>query len=267
MTNNNSSHTKSIEWWRKTFNAQYFNSYSEHIGENQTNKEVDFIIKKAGLKKKNKIIDFCCGQGRHSLRLASKGYAVTGVDAVNESIILAKKNARKMNLKANFLNCDVRKYKRNSLYDVALLLYTSLGYSSVENDRIILNNIFKTLKKGGKLIIDVYDGDRVYRESLKKGIPLPKNNRLYFEAYNREGIPTFDIKVYEIDSKIENVYRFYIHSRKPNFYQLHIRYYPYKELTDLIQSCGFKIVKTWGDFDGTKKFFNTSRNIILAQKK
>lgn len=266
MTNDNLSHTKSFEWWHKTFNAKYFSSYSEHIGENQTNKEVDFIIKKAGLKKKNKIIDFCCGQGRHSLLLASKGYVTTGIDVVNESIMLAKKNAKKMNVKASFLNCDVRTYKGKTLYDVALLLYTSLGYSSVENDRMILKNIFRALKNGGKLVIDVYDGDRVYRESLKKGIPLPKNNRLYFEAYNREGVPTFDIKVYEIDNKIENVYRFYIHNRKPNFYQLHIRYYLSKELKDLIKSCGFKVVKTWGDFDGSKKSIDTSRNIIIAKK-
>ena len=45
-----------------------------------TNRQVDFLIKQLHLKGTEKILDLACGFGRHSLEFARRGYDVTGID-------------------------------------------------------------------------------------------------------------------------------------------------------------------------------------------
>ena len=45
-----------------------------------TEHQVDFIIKALGLTGKERILDLACGYGRHALSFARRGYSATGVD-------------------------------------------------------------------------------------------------------------------------------------------------------------------------------------------
>ena len=54
-----------------------------------------------------KTIDLGCGTGKYAIYLASKGFDVTGVDISPTAIKIAKENAKKKNVKCNFLIDDV----------------------------------------------------------------------------------------------------------------------------------------------------------------
>lgn len=61
---------------------------------NDTSLETNFlseIYKKHGLPENGKILDCCCGVGRHDYLLANAGYQVTGIDISEEQITNAKK--------------------------------------------------------------------------------------------------------------------------------------------------------------------------------
>jgi len=45
-----------------------------------TEHQVEFIIKKLELTGKERILDLACGFGRHCISFAQKGFSVTGVD-------------------------------------------------------------------------------------------------------------------------------------------------------------------------------------------
>ena len=49
-----------------------------------TENEVNFIIKTLRLTGTEKILDLACGFGRHSLALAHRGFSVVGVDITKE---------------------------------------------------------------------------------------------------------------------------------------------------------------------------------------
>jgi 2-polyprenyl-3-methyl-5-hydroxy-6-metoxy-1,4-benzoquinol methylase len=49
-----------------------------------TEQQVDFIIKTLNLSGEERILDLACGYGRHSLSFARKGYSVVGVDITPE---------------------------------------------------------------------------------------------------------------------------------------------------------------------------------------
>src|SRR5688572_4954646 len=68
------------EWWRTLFNAVYLRTDGDVV-ENRSNtvREVDMLVQAAGLELNDRVIDLCCGQGRHCLELARRGFkSVTG---------------------------------------------------------------------------------------------------------------------------------------------------------------------------------------------
>ena len=70
------------EWWRKLFNALYVKTDGDVV-ENveNTRRDVDFILAAAPVTAHSQILDLCCGQRRHCLDLARRGFKnVTGVD-------------------------------------------------------------------------------------------------------------------------------------------------------------------------------------------
>ena len=59
------------DWWRTLFNSLYLETDGDVIeNDRNTAQEVDLLIRSAGIERNDRILDLCCGQGRHSLELA-----------------------------------------------------------------------------------------------------------------------------------------------------------------------------------------------------
>lgn len=103
-------------------------------------------------KKKIKILDNGCGDGRNFEFLRKKGFDVFGTDI---SSIRIKKNKKKFNkYKKKFFNGDIRKLDfPDNFFDV-ILSEASLYYQSIEDIRGTVDKFYSLLKKGG--IIRVY---------------------------------------------------------------------------------------------------------------
>ena len=75
--------SKTVPWYSEEngfFGENYLKTYSSIITQKRTKIETDFIIKALKLKKGARILDHCCGHGRHSVELAKRGYNITGLD-------------------------------------------------------------------------------------------------------------------------------------------------------------------------------------------
>ena len=81
------------EWWRKLFNALYVKTDGDVVeNAENTRREVDFIVSAAAIQTHSHILDLCCGQGRHCLELARRGFRnVMGVDRSRYLVRLARK--------------------------------------------------------------------------------------------------------------------------------------------------------------------------------
>ena len=81
------------EWWRKLFNALYVKTDGDVVENTEnTRREVDFIVNSAAIQSHSHILDLCCGQGRHCLELARRGFRhVMGLDRSRYLVRLAKK--------------------------------------------------------------------------------------------------------------------------------------------------------------------------------
>ena len=156
-------HHLSPDWWKSIFNALYLKTDGDVVENDQnTRKEIDLLIKVTKLSLDGKILDLCCGQGRHCIELANRGFKrIHGLDRSRYLIRLAKKRATQLGLPISFYEGDVRKrrFQSNSL-DCISLMGNSFGYFEQKDDDIqVLKNIFDLLKPDGFVVIDITDGE------------------------------------------------------------------------------------------------------------
>ncbi len=150
------------DWWREIFNANYLRTDGDVIEDTSiTAEEVDLFSGALELQHGDSILDLCCGQGRHSLELARRGFsAVTGLDRSHYLITRAKKQAKNEGLNVNFREGDARKLAfQTDAFDHVLIPGNSFGYfESYEDDKNILKEVFRVVKPGGGLLLDIADG-------------------------------------------------------------------------------------------------------------
>ena len=96
-----------------------------------------------------------CGQGRHSIELASRGYShITAYDFSERLIDKARKQAGYLPITFDVKDC--RHLKRGSNYDVVLCLYDVIGsFRSYVDNLDIIKSIYNSLKHGGMCVISV----------------------------------------------------------------------------------------------------------------
>ncbi|MCL4210762.1 MAG: methyltransferase domain-containing protein [Phycisphaeraceae bacterium] len=151
------------EWWKSLFTSLYLKTDGDVV-ENDANtvREIDRVIKAAGIEPNDRVLDLCCGQGRHSLELARRGFRnVVGVDRSRYLVRLARKRAKHLNLSVTFQEGDARKFRLpESSFHSVLVMGNSFGYfERAEDDIAVLRSIKRVLQSGGMLVLDLTDGD------------------------------------------------------------------------------------------------------------
>jgi len=102
------------DWWRLIFNANYLRTDGDVVEDAKITKdELNLFITALDLPKNAHVLDLCCGQGRHSLELASRGYTgITGLDRSHYLINRARKLNKQAGLNVQFREGDARKQFR-----------------------------------------------------------------------------------------------------------------------------------------------------------
>jgi D-alanine-D-alanine ligase len=153
------------DWWRHIFNANYLRTDGDVVNdENITKHEVEVFAGLLDVDKDAYILDLCCGQGRHVLEMARQGYwNVHGLDRSHYLISRGKSVAKKEGLHVSFKEGDARKLPfPNDYFDVVTILGNSFGYFETKEDDVrVLEEIRRILKPGGKLLIDITDGEHM----------------------------------------------------------------------------------------------------------
>src|SRR5262245_49502631 len=104
-----------------TYSAQWFDLFLRPISAQQTEREVKFICRQLPRPRFQSVLDICCGDGRHSLALARRGYEVTGVDRDEIALQTARSRA---NDAAQFIPCDMRELvKLRGPFEAAICMW------------------------------------------------------------------------------------------------------------------------------------------------
>ena len=217
--------------------------------------EVDNMLALLRLPEGARILDLCCGPGRHSLELARRGFRVTGVDRTTFYLDRAREQAGVEELHVEFIKEDMRNFCRPGDYDAVLNMYSSFGYfESPDEDRQVLNNINASLKEGGRLLMDMM-GKEVLATIFQERDWHENNGVLFLEERKISGDWDY----------IQNRWIMIDGDSRAEF-EFPLRIYSGAELSRLLGECGFRSVQLYGDLPPKPYDQNANRLVVLAVK-
>lgn len=124
----------------------------------RTEAEVSLIKNLLGVKEGERLFDWPCGWGRHSLRLAEEGLKVTSLDINTYHLDKLKKalegKTEEVQERVEIKKQDLRhSLNRERQYDYGINMFSSFGFFGDDENLQVLQNFYDLLKPGGKLLI------------------------------------------------------------------------------------------------------------------
>ncbi len=230
------------EWWKGYYTGLYLLIHG-NVVENPENAraDVDRILEAVPLKPDSRILDLCCGQGRHCLELASRGFTgVTGVDQSQDLLKIARARAKDLSLAVHFSLDDARKLDMPSgRFDCVVILGGSVGlFDTPAEDLAMLHEARRVLKPDGVLLVEANS-------------PAPFEPRTWdwidhelFVCRERQFTP---------DGRLVTRETLHRTSRGVAEDQLcSVRLFPEDQLHVLLRRAGFTSVAPWGPTDGER---------------
>ena len=224
----------------------------------------DFYLKEAK-KCKGKVLELGCGTGRIAIKLAKEGIDVTGLDVSGNMLELLKKNAEEEGVKVKTHLGDMRNFKINDKFGLAIFPYRSFLHLLTEDDREkTLKNIYKHLQKGGKATIHIYNPSE---DELKRtgGLHQTDTNTVvlkgkkftlkwFLRYYPENGMADYVIVALDEEGKERNRFEMTIYFVRP------------VELRELLKKCGFRKIKTYCGFE-YEEFDEFCQEIMVVAEK
>ncbi len=258
------------EWWQKIFDQDYIKTYIDITPQELTDKQVSFLINKLKPISKKKILDLGCGYGRHTLKLAKLGCSIIGLDYSKLFLNIAKRQAAKEGIKANFVTGDMRKLGFKNKFDAVICMFTSFGYFNEYTDHEdTIRGVAKALKSKGIFLLDLNNPARRLAGIIKNG-KLDKKRKILitkkiFKLSN--GLKVTITQEFDLIKMRWKLIRQWKEGKRNKKYSSDIYLFTLPEIKHLLEHNGFKVEKTWGDFDGSLFNLESRRLIILARKK
>ncbi len=250
----------------KKINPEWYKYWSLDI-KNQswvedTENQVDFIVRVLGLTGRERVLDLACGFGRHSLSLARRGFSVVGVDITKEYIEDAIGEAKNESLDIDFILSDIRDINFSNEFDVVLNLADgAIGYLENDEENLkIFDVISKALKPGGKHFMDICNADHA---------------EFYFPKRHWEiGTTTLSLPIFDWDKENRRMLfgewevPFGEVVQRPEAIELctSTRLYSKVELETILQQRQMKIVSTFSDYFGKAASNKELQLMVYSQK-
>src|SRR5262245_25359483 len=138
------------------YSRRWFEFFHIGIGEARTMQETAFICRCVPLPNFCKVLDVCCGMGRHARALSARGYSVIGVERDADVIAMA----RTLGAGPTYENVDIRDYRPEpGGFDVAIIMSQSFGYFDAAKNLNVLRQLATGLREGGRVILDLWNAD------------------------------------------------------------------------------------------------------------
>lgn len=141
-------------WYQTFFDGLATRSWQQALPASLTEAEVLFILEKTALPPGAGVLDVPCGFGRHTLALAERGYAVTGVDISETYIRQLSAEVETRNLPVRLIHGDALRVPLGGPYDAVICMGNSFGYAPEPVMRRLLRRLGAVTKPGGALVLN-----------------------------------------------------------------------------------------------------------------
>lgn len=238
------------EWYEESFGEDYLIVY-RHRDFGGARREVERMIGWLELPQGARVLDLCCGMGRHSLALAEAGYEVTGVDL--SEALLREARAQAGAEAVTWIRSDMRQLPLEGGFEAVVNLFTSFGYFEEDEEQVkVLREIRRMLVPGGKFIVDFLNPAHVIRHLVPHSVREDGDTLIDESRRIEDGYVKKDII---LTSKSCGASRKY-HER--------VKLYPLDQFREMIAAAGLQLEAVHGSYEEEEYVAESSGRMIFT---
>jgi len=243
-------------WYDGFFDDDYLRIFSPELPEERTAAEVNAVVARLGLAPGGRLLDLCCGQGRHAVPLARLGYRVAGLDLSRPLLAQAATQAAASGEPVGLVQADMRRLPfADASFDAVLNLFNAFGYLEDEAaDQLVLAEVARVLAPGGRLLQELAN-----REALVRGWHDSQVQR------TGDGLVVLHERTLDLRASRELVRYTLLHPDGRRSTREHaIRLYTMAELEVMLGRAGLELLEVSGDLDGGPLELDSSFLVTLS---
>jgi SAM-dependent methyltransferase len=241
------------DWWRTFFESPDSLELAFFPERWVTDRQVEGLDRLLAPWHPRRILDLCCGQGRHLVPLLQRGYPVVGLDASSMMTCQAHAAARAACPRAGVVVRGEAQHLSfaEGAFDAVLCLFNSFGYlPSDEANAQVLRETARCLQPGGRFLLDTRN--RAYQLSqlpFSEIVPLPRGGAVWLEC-----------RPDEAGKRLVSEFR--SAGTGKLLHRASIRSYSLAELEAMLAGAGLRLEATFGGYDW-KPFRGDSRELLI----
>ncbi len=247
-------------WYVEAFRSDYRDVYS-HRNLEAARSEVRWLTEDVLAGVSGRVLDDCCGFGRHSVALRERGIDALGIDLsfdlLASSGSLAEESKVAHELRGRLAQADMRRLPfRSGMFGAVVNLFTSFGYLGEKGDAQALSEMGRVLAPGGLLVMDLMNPS-----AIRRGL-VPSSKE------EREGV------ILEAERSLEDGGRRVVKSVRLTFpsgevreWREDVRMFEPEEIQGRLAALGIAVERVAGDFTG-RPFAagDAERQIVVGRK-
>lgn len=221
------------------FDEEYALLYAPVLDAARTEREVAAAVAMLRLGEGARVLDLCCGNGRHAIPLRRRGLRVVGLDASAPLLAQARRRGREMGALPPLVRGDAaRAPLRAGSFDAALCLFNSIGYGEDGETLAILG---EARRVAPQLLLEVAHRD----EHVRNGSHAPLR-----EWAERAGARILvERSIDPVEGVAHATFRIAREGRADVVRKLCHRLFTATELLALLRHAGYARFELYGDYE------------------
>ncbi len=234
-----------MDWFSRLYlGREEFRDREEELAYRETQRaftrtEAHEIWRLLGLSSGSRVLDLCCGNGRHAIALAQSGLQVVGLDISRSRVAFASRWARDEGARATFLVADAKALPLLPRFHAVLILGGSFTHCIEDEENVsMLRGFSQVLSPGGILFIDNPNPLRFWKTRNPGGsrgdMALVRHFDLPLGRGEASGV---------------------------------VRYHSMEEMVRLFRGAGLEVTRAFGDRAGGGYDFESPRMIVVGRRR
>ena len=245
-------------WYTDFFDDDYLRIFLPMLPEERTAAEVNGVVERLGLAPGARLLDLCCGHGRHAVPLAQLGYRVTGLDRsrrlLDHAAVLAASHGQCVGLVA----ADMRRLPfADASFDAVINLFNAFGYLEDEaEDELVLAEVARVLVPGGRFLQELANREAQVRDWHDSRVLRKDDELIVLQERTLDLLGSRDLARYTL-----------IHpDGRRTSREVAIRLYTLTELAAMLDRAGLELLEVDGDLDGGPLELDSSFVVTLSAR-
>ena len=232
-------------WYTDFFDDDYLRIFLPMLPEERTAAEVNGVVERLGLAPGARLLDLCCGHGRHAVPLAQLGYRVTGLDRSRRLLDHAAALAASYGQRVGLVAADMRRLPfADASFDAVINLFNAFGYLEDEaEDELVLAEVARVLVPGGRFLQELANREALVRDWYDSRVLRKDDELIVLQERTLDLLGSRDLARYTL-----------------------IRLYTLTELAAMLDRAGLELLEVDGDLDGGPLELDSSFVVTLSAR-